>query len=126
MLIKNVVSISLSLFLFSCAIPYVKEDVQAQNWQALGKHDAEMGQIKKSEAYLNKIALKFDCGEVDVKAYEKAYRLAQDEYCEIRNAFILGLTGKSYLGICRGYPHGQEFFNKWDGGRRAFTGHKFY
>ena len=119
MLIKSILLSCFSLLLFSCAIPYVKEDVEAKNWEALGQHDAENGQVKKSAQYINGLASKYNAGDIDYSAYEQAYQSALDEYCQLDNAFILGLSAKSYLGVCRSYPNGLEFYNLWDAGRRS-------
>lgn len=118
MFIKRLAIFVLSLSLFSCAVPYVKENVTKGNWEALGVLDAEKGQVKKSPEYLKKLLDEYNSVTVDYHAYEKAYNLGLDTYCELENAFLLGLAEQPYIGVCRKYPNAIEFYERWNAGRR--------
>lgn len=69
------------------------------DWSDYGKQRAEQGFLKQSEA---KLAM-LDQGGVFNQglyvAYSNGYEQGRAEYCS-QNAYMLGVTGKPYLGIC--------------------------
>jgi hypothetical protein len=121
MLFKNAIIISLSVFLFSCAASYAKKDVANGDWAALGAGDAQRGMPKKSIKQITKLNEKYGLVEANYSQYESEYNKGLIEFCNVENAFKLGLSGHSYQRVCDDMADGDEFYKKWDIGRRAFT-----
>ncbi|MCE0557069.1 DUF2799 domain-containing protein [Motilimonas sp. E26] len=42
-----------------------------------------------------------------------------DSYCELSNAYILGVTRQYYQGVCEDRPNGWKFRENWISGRHS-------
>lgn len=116
--------ISLSFLLSACTMPQVIESVKANNWQDLGTFDGENGFIKRTPKQLKALSTQYADADADAdsKAYSLSYEEALKEYCQPRNAYILGVVGKPYHGVCQKFQHGWSFYQDWVSGRHSQAG----
>lgn len=110
------------LLLSACTSKQVIQSVSNNDWKALGNYDGSNGFIEKSEQALNKLNQEYGSEALDLTAYLTSYQLALDEYCKPNNAYILGVMGKPYFGVCEQYPNGWSFREDWVSGRHSQAG----
>ncbi|KJY82021.1 hypothetical protein TW81_15145 [Vibrio galatheae] len=109
----------MSLLLAGCtSMPPPTSSVEG-DWLDYGKLRAEQGLLKQSEQKLTKLD---DDGVLNSQlylAYSNGYEQGRATYCS-QNAYMLGVTGKPYLGICdRLDPFFQQDYNS---GRSSTAG----
>jgi hypothetical protein len=114
-MLKTSFILCLSVFLFSCSsIPTeTQSDIESNNWQAVGEYDGSNGLLEKSEVDLQALSDQFNGGNVSYSAYQSSYLAAVTIYCEPKNANMLGMLGKPYLGVCERFPNGVFFRQDW-------------
>lgn len=57
------------------------------------------GSLKQSHESLSKLLAPEAVTEAQLAAYAAGYEIGLERYCE-QNAYILGVKGQQYLGIC--------------------------
>lgn len=118
-MLRILLMLLLPFALFACTTTEIQDQVKAKNWFAVGKYDASHGFIEKSEKNLQKLSDKFADKSINYAEYLKGYKQALDSYCDIENAYILGVQGMTYRNICDRYPHGWAFYQDWISGRNS-------
>ncbi|WP_028024628.1 DUF2799 domain-containing protein [Enterovibrio calviensis] len=94
--------------------------IQKGDWQTVGVRDGERGVPSKSMASLKKLAVKAGVDNVDVGDYEAGYNEGVDRYCNVDNAYDIGLSGMQYLGVCSSKEDGVRFQLQWQRGFEDF------
>lgn len=108
--------------LAGCASPQVINAVAINDWTALGKFDGENGFNERSLASQLKLSNQYSDGSTNHDAYIKSYEKALTLYCSPHNAYLLGVMGKPYQGICDRYPHGWAFRQDYVSGKHSQAG----
>lgn len=108
-----------SFLITACATTEQKQFAAESNWFELGKYDGEQGFIEKSQKDLTKLGDSVKVASMDVEQYQKGYQKGLDSYCVLSNAWILGATGKDYMGVCKDRPNGWKFHENWVSGRHS-------
>ncbi len=121
-IIKQVVPIILFGFLTACSSTAEVTKSTDSDWGGVAQKDVNNGFPERSQEALLKLSKQTEISVEDYQAYKSAYQEALVEYCEIENAFKLGIANKPYTNACEKFEHGAEFKRRWDAGRRAFTG----
>ena len=88
-----------SLLLIGCVQTSLPVASTEDAWQAFGTERALNGSLKLSEASLGKMTNGSMLDEKLYAAYSQGYEVGRAEYCT-QNAYILGVKGQQYLGIC--------------------------
>ena len=88
-----------SLLLIGCVQTSLPIASTVDAWQAFGTERALNGNIKLSEASLVKMMNDSGLEASLYAAYSQGYEAGRAEYCA-QNAYILGVKGQQYLGIC--------------------------
>ncbi|WP_407331274.1 DUF2799 domain-containing protein [Enterovibrio sp. 27052020O] len=108
----------LALLLVGCVnIEATESLVQKGDWQAVGERDGVRGLPSRSMSDLDELASKAGVQHVDVGDYEAGYNEGIDRYCDVNNAYDIGLSGMQYLGVCANQEDGMRFQMQW---RRGF------
>ena len=88
-----------ALLLAACSsTPPPTSNVES-DWQAFGYERAMKGWVVQSESKLTKLAEGKMVSDANFQAYVTGYNKGQEEYCS-QSAYILGVVGKQYNGIC--------------------------
>ena len=83
---------------------------QKGEWSVIGVHDGERGLPSRSLADLQKLA---GNNPIDFNTYDAGYQQGIERYCNVNNAYSLGLTGIQYSGVCANQPDGLQFQMEW-------------
>ncbi|MGR5546185.1 DUF2799 domain-containing protein [Vibrio sp. PNB22_2_2] len=107
------------LFLNACAQTTLPSSVNATDWQAFGKQTALNGSLELSEERIAKFDDTNRATPELIMAYQTGYQEGKEEYCQ-QSAYILGVLGTPYLGICDDLD---PFFQyDYESGRRSTAG----
>lgn len=113
-------SIFLITFLTACA-----GDIDALakqgDWFAVGEQDGVRGLPSRSLSDLNKLAEKTGSINLSVGNYEAGYHVGIEKYCDVNNAYEIGLSGMQYLGVCAYRADGLRFRMEWQRGYDYFS-----
>ncbi|ACH66389.1 MULTISPECIES: DUF2799 domain-containing protein [Aliivibrio] len=88
-----------ALLLAACAGTPPPTSMLDSDWTTFGYERAMKGQIAQSESRLDKLLEDQSLKSSNYQAYLTGYKKGQNEYCS-QNAYILGVTGGPYNGIC--------------------------
>ncbi|MGL5335083.1 MAG: DUF2799 domain-containing protein [Enterovibrio sp.] len=118
-MLQRLVLVSFLLLLVACSTggdtaALAKE----KRWREIGLRDGERGISSKSLAALQ--ALSGEKEAVNVSEYDAGYRDGLAKYCNVNNAYSLGVSGIQYQGVCSRYYNGQAFQMEWQRGYQAF------
>ncbi|MDO6524301.1 DUF2799 domain-containing protein [Motilimonas sp. 1_MG-2023] len=102
--------------LSACANTEQQNFATENNWYQVGTIDGQQGHLEKSSNDLKKLA---SSGEINLADYKKGYQEGLDSYCELSNAYILGVTRQYYQGVCEDRPNGWKFRENWISGRHS-------
>ena len=107
----------ISLFIVGCVSPPLPELYSVETWQNYGQDRAEQGQTFQSQDKLVSLSEPKPFTDEMFQAYQVGYQEGKQNYCS-QNAYVLGLIGKPYHGICDDI---NPFFqNDYANGRRSF------
>ncbi|MGF1752507.1 DUF2799 domain-containing protein [Vibrio makurazakiensis] len=108
-----------TLLFLGCAQTQLPVSSTTDTWQEYGIERALNGSLKLSEASMAKAN---DGKPVSLDlyaAYEQGYEIGRTEYCS-QDAYILGVKGKQYLGICDKIDY--WFRDDYNAGRQSMSG----
>lgn len=88
-----------SALLAGCTAQPVPMSSVAADWASYGQQRAEQGFVKQSEAKLAKLDQDGVLNPDLYLAYSNGYEQGRTAYCA-QNAYMLGVMGKPYRGIC--------------------------
>lgn len=94
--------------------------IEKGDWQAVGEQDGVRGLPSRTMSELDALAQRAGVEHVDVGDYEAGYNLGVDRYCDVANAYDIGLSGMQYLGVCSYLPDGLRFQMEWQRGFQDF------
>ncbi|MDD1782996.1 DUF2799 domain-containing protein [Enterovibrio sp. ZSDZ35] len=94
--------------------------VQQGDWTAVGERDGVRGLPSRSMSDLQALAAKAGVDAVNVAEYEQGYNEGVDRYCDVNNAYEIGLSGMQYLGVCANMENGVRFELEWQRGFEDF------
>ncbi|WP_038175266.1 MULTISPECIES: DUF2799 domain-containing protein [Vibrio] len=89
----------MTLLLAGCSTQPPPMSNAAQDWIDYGQLRAENGWLKQSQSKLTKLDSDGYLTPELYMAYENGYEQGRATYCA-QNAYMLGVTGKPYQGIC--------------------------
>ncbi|MEZ8148630.1 DUF2799 domain-containing protein [Enterovibrio norvegicus] len=117
-------SIALSLLVMTmvgCVSIDSAESLAAEGkWQAIGESDGVRGLPSRSLSDLAELAQKAGVASANVGNYESGYMSGVDKYCDVNNAYDIGLSGFRYLGVCANAPDGLRFQMEYQRGFEDF------
>ncbi|MGL5290762.1 MAG: DUF2799 domain-containing protein [Vibrionaceae bacterium] len=87
-------------------------------WREMGLRDGERGIPSKTLTALQRLGDEKQA--VNVSEYDAGYRDGLAKYCNVNNAYSLGVSGIQYQGVCSRYYNGQAFQMEWQRGYQAF------
>ena len=106
--------IVLSVFLAGCAA--VSEDqCRSGNWEQIGYDAGRQGKDRDFLIRAERACLEYDIA-ADTDRLYLGYREGLRDYCRFLDAYELGLSGRSYYGVCnnpriqRDYNRGREVY----------------
>ncbi|CAH0527045.1 DUF2799 domain-containing protein [Vibrio hippocampi] len=106
--------IVVSLLLTGCA-PSLDELAKEGDWQQIGYQDGVRGQLARSYSDLNQY------GATVMSDYQQGYEQGVAEFCDVRFAYQIGLSGQYYTGACDGLPDAQRFRMEWQRGWQDYS-----
>lgn len=109
------------LFLTACSAMVSTETLVKQNkWYEVGLRDGERGLTSRSMSELNVLAKNNGLFAPNVVKYETGYKIGIDRFCNLDNAYDIGLSGMNYNGVCANQPDGLQFSMDWQRGFSDF------
>ncbi|MGL0815768.1 DUF2799 domain-containing protein [Vibrio vulnificus] len=87
------------LLLTGCVQTPLPQSEQALDWHTFGVESALEGKMALSEARLLKLAEPRNLSANLLASYQAGYQEGKQQYCQ-QNAYMLGVIGKPYYGIC--------------------------
>lgn len=109
------------LFLTACSAMVSTETLVKQNkWYEVGLRDGERGLTSRSMSELNALAKNNGLFAPNVVKYETGYKIGIDRFCNLDNAYDIGLSGMNYNGVCANQPDGLQFSMDWQRGFSDF------
>lgn len=110
------------MLLVGCASQPTPLSSAQGDWFDYGQARAEKGYLQQSEKQLAKLDQGNYLNQELYTAYTMGYENGRESYCG-QNAYMLGVTGKPYLGIC---DQLDPFFNQdYISGRNSTAGSMF-
>lgn len=94
--------------------------IKKGDWTAIGERDGMRGLPSRSIADLDKLALSAGVESVNLGNYETGYNTGIERYCDVGNAYEIGLSGMQYLGVCAYKSDGLRFQMQWQRGYDYF------
>lgn len=94
--------------------------VKKGDWQAVGQRDGERGLPSRSLSELQSLAKKAGVQQADISDYESGYQAGLERYCNVGNAYDIGLSGMQYNGVCNNQDDGLQFQMEWQRGFNDF------
>ncbi|WP_255555710.1 DUF2799 domain-containing protein [Enterovibrio paralichthyis] len=113
-------SLVMLLMVGCAAVQNAESLVKEGKWQAVGEQDGVRGLPSRSMTDLEELAQRAGVDNVDVNEYEAGYNEGIDRYCDVGNAYDIGLSGMQYLGVCSYLPDGLRFQMEWQRGFEDF------
>lgn len=95
--------------------------IKEGNWVAIGERDGVRGLPSRSLSDLDELAQQAGAENADVGNYERGYHQGIERYCDIDNAYDIGLSGMQYLGVCAYTADGLRFRMEWQRGYDYFS-----
>ncbi|RTZ14289.1 DUF2799 domain-containing protein [Vibrio aquaticus] len=89
----------MAILLAGCASQPAPMTSIESDWSDYGQQRAEQGYLKQSESRLAKLDTQGYLTPELYSAYQDGYEAGREVYCE-QSAYMLGVMGKPYLGIC--------------------------
>ncbi len=94
--------------------------VKQNKWYEVGLRDGERGLTSRSMSELNVLAKNNGLFAPNVVKYETGYKIGIDRFCNLDNAYDIGLSGMNYNGVCANQPDGLQFSMDWQRGFSDF------
>ncbi|MFO6424018.1 DUF2799 domain-containing protein [Motilimonas sp. KMU-193] len=113
---KRVCLLFFVLLLSACMSTEQQTAVTTQDWYKVGVIDGQLGHLEKTANELVKVSTLTDSQVLD---YRRGYQDGNNEYCQLSNAYILGVTRKMYQGVCDERKDGWKFRENWLNGRHS-------
>lgn len=88
-----------ALLLTACSTPPPPSSMLDSDWKTYGYDRAMLGWVIQSESKLVKLSDGKAVNESNYEAYTSGYNAGQEKYCQ-QSAYMLGVIGKPYNGIC--------------------------
>lgn len=109
--------VSSLIFLSACSSMVSTSSLIKQGkWYAVGLRDGERGLDSRTMRELNTLAQENGTQTADVVLYEDGYQTGIDRYCDVNNAYDIGLSGMTYHGVCGNQENGLKFLMDWKRG----------
>ncbi len=122
---KTIYGIIFSVLLSACTAPQLTQNIQNNDWQAVGNYDGSNGIPERSKEKLQSLSTQLAAEDMNYQAYLNAYNPAVKMYCESQHAYVLGVTGAPYQGVCERFPHGVFFYRDYINGKKSTAGNIF-
>ncbi|MGL4734135.1 MAG: DUF2799 domain-containing protein [Enterovibrio sp.] len=118
-MLQRFVLFSLFLLLSACGNgSHTIELAKENRWHDIGLRDGERGIPSKTLTALQQLG--DEKHAVNVSEYDAGYRDGLAKYCDVSNAYSLGVAGIQYQGVCSRHYNGQAFRMEWQRGYQAF------
>ncbi|MGF1705585.1 DUF2799 domain-containing protein [Enterovibrio baiacu] len=119
-MVKKIALSLLVMTMVGCVSIDSAESLAAEGkWQAIGESDGVRGLPSRSLSDLAELARKAGVA-ANVNNYESGYASGVDKYCDVNNAYDIGLSGFQYLGVCANTPDGLRFQMEYQRGFEDF------
>lgn len=121
-MINRYLSVFLVAVLVGCAgFDDTNALIKEGKWVPIGERDGVRGLPSRPLSDLNQLAQQAGVDAVDIAGYERGYNEGIDRYCDIANAYNIGLSGMQYFGVCAYKLDGLRFKMEWQRGFDYFT-----
>ncbi|ODA30513.1 hypothetical protein A8L45_20050 [Veronia pacifica] len=103
------------LLLTACAFSPLDKAIESGDWYLLGKLDGERGALAKSEKDVSLLAERAG-KSAKYDLYDAGYHAGNRMYCNVHNAYNIGLSGSPYRGVCDYHSDASLFRTEWQRG----------
>ena len=111
------ISFFLALFIVGCVnIDNIDSLIKKGNWVVVGERDGARGLPSRSLTELDVLADAAGVQKVDIISYEDGYNTGIEKFCDVGNAYSIGLSGMQYFGVCSYKSDGLRFRMEWQRG----------
>ncbi len=107
----------LALFIVGCvSVDSIDSLIKKGNWVVVGERDGVRGLPSRSLTELDVLANAVGVEKVDIVSYENGYNSGIEKFCDVGNAYSIGLSGMQYFGVCSYKSDGLRFRMEWQRG----------
>jgi hypothetical protein len=99
MIMKRLVVLAITLMIAACSSTPVPTSMMDKDWKDFGYERALKGLVIQSESTRVKKLDGETLKDTNYQSYLAGYKAGQAEYCQ-KDAYILGVKGEPYNGIC--------------------------
>lgn len=120
-MLNKYLMVILTAFMLGCVgVNDTNALIKKGDWKAVGESDGMRGLPARSVSDLDSLALKAEVTSVDLFSYEAGYNSGIERYCDVGNAYDIGLSGMQYMGVCAYRTDGLRFQMQWQRGYDYF------
>ncbi|USD41689.1 DUF2799 domain-containing protein [Vibrio sp. SCSIO 43135] len=112
---KKIIMASVLMMLAGCVSTSQEDLAQEGDWRQIGYQDGIRGHTERSFSQLSKL------GSVVMAEYDEGYLEGVAEYCNPNHAYMIGLSGQPYEGVCEGMEDAQQFRMEWQRGWNEYS-----